>query len=93
LYAPNQHVTTRNDTHKQQHNRTSRPREGFVPGGPYKTGTRLGTYIATTPAKKKKNISGFYKQKLKKKCFFHTHIVHLDIIKVFLFTKHAFHIP
>jgi hypothetical protein len=47
LYAPNQHVTTRTETHKQQHKRR-RQREGFVPSGPYKIGTMLGTYIATT---------------------------------------------
>jgi hypothetical protein len=52
LYTPNQHVTTRIETHKQQHNEKRRPQEGFVPSGPYKIGTTLGTYIATTPAKK-----------------------------------------
>jgi len=33
FYASNQHVTTRTDTHKQRHNKTWRPREGFVPSG------------------------------------------------------------
>ena len=44
---------TRTYTHKQHCNKTRGHREGCVPIGPYKTGTKQRTYIETNLQKKK----------------------------------------